>query len=94
MKDMREVMEIIDKQIPELKNSPLQKLSEDRAAEVLRTVVDFAKAKGYQIDESQIRSQGVGPLEPASMMYYELNRRVEFRIIRPDVETPSDFNYY
>jgi ABC-type nitrate/sulfonate/bicarbonate transport system substrate-binding protein len=80
----------------------LQSLSNDRAKSVRTSVVDYAKRHGYRLDESQMKSAGLGGTEPVIVFpkehdYQEggKNRRVEFRIIQVGSEaiTPEDFDY-
>jgi outer membrane protein OmpA-like peptidoglycan-associated protein len=70
----------------------LKKLSDDRSATVRQSVVSYAESKGYLLDKSQMRYEGVGVLEPAVTKVnanneeMASNRRVEFRIIRISLE--------
>jgi hypothetical protein len=66
-----------------------QTLSEDRAASVRRALIGYARGRGYRLDESQMKSVGVGGLEPVITFPRRgddveggRNRRVEFRIIQ------------
>jgi ABC-type nitrate/sulfonate/bicarbonate transport system substrate-binding protein len=65
----------------------LQKLSDERAQAVRDTIIKFAQGKGLVLDQSQMRSQGVGVREPI-FAYPRTdeesakNRRVEFSIIK------------
>jgi hypothetical protein len=75
-------------------------LSNRRAAAVRAAVVGYAKAHGYRLDESQIKSVGVGGLEPVIMFPRNdaeggRNRRVEFRLIQVGMEaiTSGDIDY-
>jgi hypothetical protein len=63
-------------------------------------VVDYARRHGYRLDESQMKSAGLGGTEPVLVFpkdYQEggRNRRVEFRIIQVGSEaiTPEEFDY-
>jgi ABC-type nitrate/sulfonate/bicarbonate transport system substrate-binding protein len=65
----------------------LQDLSDDRANAVRGSILAFAKSKGLVLDESQMRSQGVGVREPVAAnpkteAESSSNRRVEFSIIK------------
>jgi len=65
----------------------LQKLSEDRAASVRKSVLDYAQKRKWRLDTSQIKSLGVGGTEPEVPWAHteeetQRNRRVEFRIVR------------
>jgi ABC-type nitrate/sulfonate/bicarbonate transport system substrate-binding protein len=79
----------------------LQKLSEQRAAAVREAVVKYAKNRGYRLDASQIKSAGLGGLEPIYVhpkndpTEGQANRRVEFRIIAVGVEAinAAEFDY-
>jgi ABC-type nitrate/sulfonate/bicarbonate transport system substrate-binding protein len=78
----------------------LQNLSVQRAASVRNSVVDYARRHGYRLDESQMKSAGLGGTEPVLVFpkdYQEggRNRRVEFRIIQVGSEaiTPEEFDY-
>ncbi|MBL4845553.1 MAG: hypothetical protein JKY65_08515 [Planctomycetes bacterium] len=69
----------------------LLKLSEKRAKNVRETLIRFAAKKGYRLDPSQIKSVGVGVLEPAvpyptTNADKAKNRRVEFRLVRVQAE--------
>jgi ABC-type nitrate/sulfonate/bicarbonate transport system substrate-binding protein len=75
-------------------------LSQTRAEKVLQTFAEYAKGKGYTVDLSQIRPQGVGIAEPINprprnMAQAKENMRVEFRIIRVRAENlkPDDFDF-
>jgi len=77
----------------------LTRLSQARAEAVRKSVVSFANEKGIRLDVSQIRSDGVGVLEPIfprarSDEQAAKNRRVEFRIIKVAVEAnTTGFDY-
>ncbi len=78
----------------------LMKLSKDRAETVRKSVASYAKTRDIRLDAGQIRSDGVGILEPAvpiarSNEDMAKNRRVEFRIIKVNVEASNtaDFDY-
>ncbi|HVS36089.1 MAG TPA: ABC transporter substrate-binding protein [Gemmataceae bacterium] len=69
----------------------LQVLSDKRAKAVRDSIIAFAKSKGLVLDESQMRSQGVGVREPlytnpANDDQSGQNRRVEFSIIKVPAE--------
>ena len=73
-------------------------LSQRRAEKVRGSVVDYAKSKEITLDQSQIRSKGVGVLEPVVPMAGSAeeaskNRRVEFRIIKVSIENPPDYDF-
>jgi ABC-type nitrate/sulfonate/bicarbonate transport system substrate-binding protein len=82
----------------------LQELSQNRANRVRESVVRYAGNRHYRLDQSQIRSVGVGALEPV-VAYPQTdedqarNRRVEFRLIRvasdqrAEAISESDFDY-
>ncbi len=65
----------------------LQKLSDDRAAQVRNAIVGYANGKSLVLEANQMRSQGVGVKEPiypnpATDFETSQNRRVEFSIIK------------
>ena len=65
----------------------LQDLSDERAVAVRKSILAYAKSKGLVLDESQMRTQGVGVREPVfanpqSDEQDAKNRRVEFSIIK------------
>jgi outer membrane protein OmpA-like peptidoglycan-associated protein len=115
MDDMKKIIEMIDKEnlgdvkVPVAGGQPtamnaqlkqLTDLSNDRAAAVRRAVVEYAGRHGYRLDQSQMKSAGLGGTEPVLVFpntYQEggRNRRVEFRIIQVGVEalTPEEFDY-
>jgi len=74
-------------------------LSQGRAKEVQKSILDFAKAKDIDVDESQIQPVGVGIREPVvprprSMEQAKQNMRVEFRLVRVKAEvSESDFDF-
>ena len=75
-------------------------LSRKRAEAVKVAVLDYAKQRGIEMDQSQIQPVGVGITEPvipkpASMAEAEKNMRVEFRLIRvkAEVMNESDFDF-
>jgi len=75
-------------------------LSRARAEAVRDSVVEYAKAKGIQIDASQAQPVGVGIREPfiakpTNMDEAKQNMRVEFRLLRVTAEaaSQSDFNF-
>jgi len=91
-KDVKQLLAVIE-QSPKLKTNELsqwpdglKKLSADRAEEVRKTVVKYARDNGLVLDEKQFRAQGVGILEPKDIDYVKRavdeNRRVEFSIIK------------
>jgi ABC-type nitrate/sulfonate/bicarbonate transport system substrate-binding protein len=72
----------------------LQDLSERRAEEVRKSVVNYAGARGLLLEQSQIRSRGVGVREPVDgfptdEVGFAKNRRVEFRIIKVPADKVS-----
>ena len=77
----------------------LTQLSKARAEAVRKAVVSYANTKGIRMDVRQIRSDGVGILEPIfplarSDEQMAKNRRVEFRIIKVAVEAnTTGFDY-
>jgi len=78
----------------------LEKLSQDRAEAVKKALVDYANAKGYRLDVSQIQPVGVGAREPLipkprSAQEARQNMRVEFRLMKVPAEaiSTSDFNF-
>jgi len=80
-------------------NSALN-LSLTRAEQVKAAIVDYAKKHGHNLDESQIKPQGVGIREPVnpkptSMAEAKENMRVEFRLIKVPAEAikESDFDF-
>lgn len=73
----------------------LQQISLKRAQAVREAFVDYAKSKGLELDEKQIRVLGVGILEPVvphpkTEDDHEQNTRVEFSVIKIEPETVSD----
>jgi ABC-type nitrate/sulfonate/bicarbonate transport system substrate-binding protein/outer membrane protein OmpA-like peptidoglycan-associated protein len=74
-------------------------LSKRRAETVRGSVVRYSDSRSYRLDRSQIRSVGVGILEPVHAKARDMteagqNRRVEFRIIKVSFEsTPPDFDF-
>ncbi len=75
-------------------------LSRKRAEAVRGAILEYAKARSINMDQSQIQPVGVGITEPvipkpASMAEAEKNMRVEFRLIRvnPEVMNESDFDF-
>ncbi len=115
MDDMKQIIAMIDKEnlgdvkVPMVGAAPmgmndqlkmLKDLSNERAAAVRRAVVDYAARHGYRLDQSQMKSAGLGGTEPVLVFprdYKEggQNRRVEFRIIQVGVEAiaPEAFDY-
>jgi ABC-type nitrate/sulfonate/bicarbonate transport system substrate-binding protein len=78
----------------------LEELSQDRAEAVKTAIVDYANAKGYRLDVSQIQPVGVGAREPlvakpTTVDEARQNMRVEFRLMKVPVEAISttDFNF-
>ena len=66
--------------------------SRARAENVRKKVLEFAKSKGLNLDESQIQIQGVGIQEPLisrpkTVKDMAENRRVEFAVIKAQAET-------
>lgn len=75
-------------------------LSKQRADRVKEALIEYAKAKGVNLDASQMAPVGVGitdPLvkKPRNLGEAKENMRVEFRIVRVDAEIPaaSDFDF-
>jgi outer membrane protein OmpA-like peptidoglycan-associated protein len=75
-------------------------LSRKRAEAVRDSIIAFAKAKGIEIDPSQIAPVGVGIREPfiarpRNPEEAEQNMRVEFRLLKVSAEAkkPSDFDF-
>ena len=75
-------------------------LSRKRADQVRSSIIDYAAAKGLEMDRSQIQPVGVGIREPfiakpRNMAEAEQNMRVEFRLLRvtAEVATESDFDF-
>jgi ABC-type nitrate/sulfonate/bicarbonate transport system substrate-binding protein len=101
MHDMKAILELIHREklgnvmIPrqgrpaatmQVEIDDLQKLSEQRAAAVRQAVLTYAANHGYRVEQKQMRSVGVGGVEPVVMFppndaEGQKNRRVEFRII-------------
>ncbi len=78
----------------------LEQLSQDRAEAVKKAIVEYANAKGYRLDDSQIQPVGVGAREPvvarpSTQQEAYQNMRVEFRLMRVPVEAISagDFDF-
>jgi outer membrane protein OmpA-like peptidoglycan-associated protein len=106
LKDTKTILGIIDKE-PDLRYTDqgrqetlryavdnLQKLSEARAAEVRKSVIHYADSKGLLLEQTQIRSVGVGvrqPVDgyPADDASSAKNRRVEFSIIKVPADKVS-----
>jgi len=75
-------------------------LSRQRAEAVKKSIVEYAKQQGIDMDESQIQPVGVGVKEPfipkpRNMDEAKKNMRVEFRLLRVAAEVikPSDFDF-
>lgn len=75
-------------------------LSQTRAEAVKKTLQEYAKGKGYTLDLSQIKPQGVGIAEPINpkprnMAQAKENMRVEFRVVRVRAESlkEGDFEF-
>lgn len=74
-------------------------LSRRRAEEVRNSVIKYAKVQGMEIDSSQIQPVGVGVREPLipvpNQNNADVNRRVEFRLVRVEAEavSESDFDF-
>jgi outer membrane protein OmpA-like peptidoglycan-associated protein len=75
-------------------------LSLSRAEAVKKSLVDFAKKQGVNLDTSQVQPAGAGIAEPivarpTNMAQARENMRVEFRIVRVPAEAlnESDFNF-
>jgi hypothetical protein len=78
----------------------LNDLSLKRASNVRKAILDYAAAKKFRLDPSQIKFVAVGVREPAVKQPKDLddskkNMRVEFRVIKVRTELPSsgDFDY-
>jgi hypothetical protein len=75
----------------------LKNLSEERARNVRRECVDYARSKKVDLDESQIKAVGVGVVEPVVAKPRKedqaKNTRVEFRLIKVPIETVSEFDF-
>lgn len=75
-----------------LQMNKMIKLSRDRAVDAREAVIEYANDNGIRLDESQITDpEGVGVAEPIIPLPLpgqptDLNRRVEFRIVRVNVE--------
>jgi len=73
-------------------------LSRKRAEAVKNAVMEYAKQKGIEMDQSQIQPIGVGITEPiipkpSNMSEAEKNMRVEFRLIRVKAEVMNDSDF-
>jgi hypothetical protein len=75
-------------------------LSQTRAEEVKKSIIEYAKKNGLNLDPSQIVPVGMGirePLvaKPSNMDEAKRNMRVEFRLVRvnPEAIKPKDFDY-
>jgi hypothetical protein len=72
-------------------------LSRKRAEAVRKSILDYAKSKGLDIDSTQIQPMGVGVREPLIPVptrdNADMNRRVEFRLIRVEAEAVSDSDF-
>lgn len=75
-------------------------LSQVRAEEVKKSIVEYAKKNGLNLDPSQIQPVGMGIREPvvakpSNMDEAKRNMRVEFRLVRvnPEAIKPKDFDY-
>jgi len=73
-------------------------LSRKRSQLVRDSVIEYAKAKGLDMDSSQIQPSGVGIAEPfiakpRNMAEAEQNMRVEFRLLRVSAEIASDSEF-
>jgi len=77
-----------------------QTLSDQRAAEVRKAVLEIAGVNGVKLDSEQFKSEGVGIAEPVIAVpknaeQAALNRRVEFRILKisPEKLSKKDFDF-
>jgi outer membrane protein OmpA-like peptidoglycan-associated protein len=75
-------------------------LSRNRAESVLTSLINYARSKGLNIDQSQVQPVGVGIREPflakpSTMDEAKQNMRVEFRVLRVTAEAakPTDFDF-
>ncbi len=75
-------------------------LSRNRAESVLTSLINYARTKGLNIDQSQVQPVGVGIREPflakpSNMDEAKQNMRVEFRVLRVTAEAakPTDFDF-
>lgn len=75
-------------------------LSQTRAANVKKSLEEYAKKKNYVLDLSQIKPQGIGisdPINPRprNMKQAKENMRVEFRVVRVKAEAlkEGDFDF-
>jgi ABC-type nitrate/sulfonate/bicarbonate transport system substrate-binding protein len=107
LNNTRKVVELIEKEDfggteldPKQTVKALLRLSEERAESVRQALMEYAAAHKIVLDKNQIRSTGVGILEPIVPQprtdeQMGRNRRVEFRIIRVPAEAQSarDFDY-
>jgi outer membrane protein OmpA-like peptidoglycan-associated protein len=76
-----------------------KRLSENRANNVRKAIVEYAKVKGLKIDPSQLRAVGVGVSEPVvpkpkNEDEAAKNRRVEFQVLKvsPELVKKKDFD--
>lgn len=104
--DTKKVIELIKKENfggaednPALTMEAGLKLSDARARVIREAVISYAKEKGLKLDESQIKSAGVGIAEPViakpkNAEEAAKNRRVEFRILKvsPELIKSKDFD--
>lgn len=74
-------------------------LSHRRAQSVRESLLEYAKGKGYQFDESQFRPVGAGIMQPvipkpSNLAEAQKNMRVQFQIVTVPAEAlnPSDFD--
>jgi len=94
LKNTKQVIEAIQKtDFAESKRAitALQQLSQQRAETVKKAILSFAERNNIRVDESQIKPEGVGILEPVvtqprTVEDMAKNRRVEFRLSKVPVE--------
>jgi len=94
LKNTKRVIEAIQKtDFEESKRAvtALQQLSQQRAETVKKAILSYAERNNIRVDESQIKPEGVGILEPVVSQPrtdedMAKNRRVEFRLSRVPVE--------
>lgn len=92
--------EVVPIDDPKVTVAAAAQLSQTRAANVKKSIEEYAKKKGVTIDLSQIQPQGVGIAEPINprprnMQQAKENMRVEFRVVRVKAESlkEDDFNF-
>lgn len=96
--DKGEFRNLAPEKNPQMVYQAALNLSYIRAENVKKSLIEYAKAKGLNLDPSQIQASGVGIREPMvpkpqSLEDMARNRRVEFRIIKVGAEAVNKPNF-